>query len=79
MNRTNSGVDLIESLLVHNHLPYVGIPASDMIKKLNIHFVSTQHGLKKVDEFTHQFNEVNDYERKLFHQSEWEKNGYGVF
>lgn len=50
-----------------------------MIKKLNIHFVSTQEGLKKVDESTNEFNPVNDYERKLYYQSQWEKAGYGVY
>jgi len=64
---------------VNGYMPYVGITASDMIKKLDIHFVSTKDGLMKVDESTKEFNPVNNYERKLYYQSEWEKNGYRVY
>ena len=64
---------------VNGYLPYVGITASDMIKKLDIHFVSTKDGLMKVDEYNHEVNPVNNYERKLYFQSQWEKAGYGVY
>lgn len=64
---------------MNKDIPYVGISANEMIKKLGIHFISTREGLRKLDEETNQTFNLNEYERKLYQQSEWEKSGNGYY
>jgi hypothetical protein len=61
---------------MHN-LPYVGISANDMIQKLNLNFIMTTQGLKKMHAQTNTMHATTAYEQKLFNQSEWEKTAHG--
>jgi hypothetical protein len=62
-----------------NNIPYVGISANEMIKRLDLHFISTREGLKKVDAQSNTVHSTSEYEQKLYLQSEWEKAGYGSY
>lgn len=58
---------------ISHHMPYVGIPASAMIAKLQLDFINTADHLTCIDTCTGEHHDANAYEKKLFLQSQMEK------
>lgn len=55
------------------HIPYVGISASEMIERLHISFVFSGDRLTTFNPFTGEHRTPNEYEKKLFFQSKLEE------
>lgn len=58
---------------VTHYMPYVGIKASEMIEKLHLDFIFTGDILTAIDTLTGEHHSANEYEKKLFFQSQMEK------
>lgn len=54
-------------------MPYVGIQASEMIAKLQLDFIFTGDHLTTIDTCTGEHHASNEYEKKLFFQSQLER------
>lgn len=58
---------------ITHYMPYVGIKASEMIEKLHLDFIFTGDCLTAIDTLTGEHHVANEYEKKLFFQSQMEK------
>lgn len=58
---------------VTHYMPYVGIKATEMIEKLHLDFIFSGDSLTAIDTLTGEHHAANEYEKKLFFQSQMEK------